>query len=292
MQADDLKYFVFEDFECCFWSHDGNTWNHNNVPKSQTCNQCQAAYITKYMAHTHPFRRTTHPQQVNYYPSGQDILHPFEYQNHNPRLEFNNIITPIGIWTVEYPNIIALQPIHYNQYDQDFQIIGTQIIDNPVTLRNIIEEQFFAFYHFNNDKFEPQDPNIQTYSIAQKNRLLQNQARFFQTANWRETLTSTLTSVNHLINNWGLNLSFQPLFPIAAGLLNKNKFNLPKSLKFKSRPFGSKKPKTSKNPKKSKKSKKSKKPNKPKKSKKSKKPNKPKTSKKSKKPKTSKKPKL
>ena len=78
MQADDLKYFVFEDFECCFWSNDGNTWNHNNVPNSQKCNQCLAAYITKYMAHTHPFRRTTHPEQVNYYPSGQDILHPFE----------------------------------------------------------------------------------------------------------------------------------------------------------------------------------------------------------------------
>ena len=131
------------------------------------------------MAHTHPFRRTTHPQQVNYYPSGQDILHPFEYQNNKPRLEFNYIITPIGIWTVEYPNIKTLQPIYYNQYDQSGQIIGTQIIDNPVTLRNIIEEQFVAFYHFNNDKFKPQDPNIQTYSVDERNKLLQNQARFF-----------------------------------------------------------------------------------------------------------------
>ena len=79
--------------EVCFYYHaEDDSW-HNGTYESNptTCNHSRG-YI-KIMGHTHPRRRSTHVEEVNYYPSYQDITYPI-YNSINQK---NYILTPIGV---------------------------------------------------------------------------------------------------------------------------------------------------------------------------------------------------
>ena len=50
------------------------------------------------MGHTHPLRQGVHQQETNYYPSCPDFLLPVL----QPIVQFNYIITPIGIYVASF----------------------------------------------------------------------------------------------------------------------------------------------------------------------------------------------
>jgi hypothetical protein len=84
--------------EVCFYYYDVDDSWHNGTYASNptTCNHSHG-YI-KTMGHTHPRRLSTHAEEVNYYPSYQDITYPI-YNSINQK---NYILTPIGLFISTY----------------------------------------------------------------------------------------------------------------------------------------------------------------------------------------------
>jgi hypothetical protein len=84
--------------EVCLYYYDVDDSWHNGTYASNptTCNHSQG-YI-KIMGHTHPRRMSTHAEEVNYYPSYQDITYPI-YNSINQK---NYILTPIGLFIATY----------------------------------------------------------------------------------------------------------------------------------------------------------------------------------------------
>ena len=85
---------------CLYYNQETDQW-FDGTYQGATNFMCQHNQgYREIMGHTHPLRQGAHQQEVNYYPSCPDFLLPVL----QPVVQFNYIITPIGIYVASYSN--------------------------------------------------------------------------------------------------------------------------------------------------------------------------------------------
>ena len=97
----DILPYLNHHLETCFYyNQDTDQW-FDGTYQGATNFMCQHNQgYREIMGHTHPLRQIAHQQEVNYYPSCPDFLLPVL----QPVVQFNYIVTPIGIYVASYSN--------------------------------------------------------------------------------------------------------------------------------------------------------------------------------------------
>ena len=129
---------------CLYYNNANDNWD--NGTDSSNPNNCTHSHgYSKIMGHTHPKRISGHKQEVNYYPSYEDITFPI-YNNNN---QTNYIVTPIGIFIATYELTYynftiteKLDNLYYKNINQLFFPIHTMLFNmrNNLSLSEISKE--------------------------------------------------------------------------------------------------------------------------------------------------------
>ena len=129
---------------CLYYNNTNDNWD-NGTYSSNPNNCTHSPGYSKIMGHTHPKRISIHKQEVNYYPSYEDITFPI----YNSVNQINYIVTPIGLFIATYEltdynfNITKeLHDIYSKNINQLFFPIHTMLINmrNNLSLSEIIKE--------------------------------------------------------------------------------------------------------------------------------------------------------
>ena len=107
---------------CLYYNNTNDDW-HDGTYSSNPNNCTHSHKYSKIMGHTHPKRISVHKQEVNYYPSYEDITFPI-YNNNN---QTNYIVTPIGIFIATYEltyyNFTITEKLHNLYYKNIIQYL-------------------------------------------------------------------------------------------------------------------------------------------------------------------------
>jgi hypothetical protein len=129
---------------CLYYNNTNDNWDNGTY--SSNPNNCTHSHgYRKIMGHTHPKRISVHKQEVNYYPSYEDITYPI----YNSVNQTNYIVTPIGLFIATYEltdynfNITKeLRDLYSTNINQLFFPIHTILINmrNNLSLSEISKE--------------------------------------------------------------------------------------------------------------------------------------------------------